>query len=126
MLEPTTLAIEATKIVFKVLDNVTEGGLQEVGKQILNYLQEKLRLNFQLEQGKQDTALLQTIILDKVLEDNQFKNDLEQLVLRFEKLENTNNSAKVLQNNQYGSNISADNIINPQFINNPQIFRKRK
>ncbi|BAZ88138.1 hypothetical protein [Dolichospermum compactum] len=124
MLEPTTLAIEATKIVFKVLDNVTEGGLQEVGKQILNYLQEKLRLNFQLEQGKQDTALLQTIILDKVLEDNQFKNDLEQLVLRFEKLENTNNSAKVLQNNQYGSNISADNIINPQFINNPQIFRK--
>jgi hypothetical protein len=77
-----------------------------------------------LEQGKQDTTLLQTIILDKVLEDNQFKNDLEQLVLRFEKLENTNNSAKVLQNNQYGSNISADNIINPQFINNPQIFRK--
>jgi hypothetical protein len=105
MLEPTTLAIEATKIVFKVLDNVTEGGLQEVGKQILNYLQEKLGLNFQLEQGKQDTTLLQTIILDKVLE-------------------NTNNSAKVLQNNQYGSNISADNIINPQFINNPQIFRK--
>jgi hypothetical protein len=87
-------------------------------------LQEKLGLNFQLEQGKQDTTLLQTIILDKVLEDNQFKNDLEQLVLRFEKLENTNNSAKVLQNNQYGSNISADNIINPQFINNPQIFRK--
>ncbi|XHR83468.1 MAG: hypothetical protein ACFKPT_03595 [Gloeotrichia echinulata GP01] len=106
MLE-TQLAAETAKIVFYALDKVTGGALEEVGVQILQYLKSQFKETLKLDQVKKDPDLLKTTILEKAIEDQNFKSDLEQLVVKFQKLEN--NSAKVIQNTQSGVNINAEN-----------------
>jgi hypothetical protein len=117
MLE-TQLAAEAVKIVLDVLDKVTGGALEEVGVQVLQYLKAKLQGTLKLDQAKKDPTILQTAILNKALEDKNFKSELENLVVKFQKLENT--TAKVIQSTHSGVNISADNskVIGQQFFRN--------
>lgn len=117
MLE-TQLAAETVKIVLQVLDKVTGGALEEAGVQILQYLKSRLQGVFRLDQAKQNPEQLKTVILDKVIDDEIFRNELEQLVIKFQKLEST--TAKVIQNTQSGVNINADNstVIGQQFFRN--------
>ncbi|MEP0754294.1 hypothetical protein NDA03_18915 [Trichocoleus sp. Lan] len=106
MLE-TELAAATVKILLGVLDKVTGGALEEVGTQILQYLQSKLQGNLRLDKVKEEPSLLKATVLDKALNDKTFKNELEQLVFKFQKLEN--NTAKVNQTTQSGVNINAEN-----------------
>ncbi|NMG19399.1 hypothetical protein [Brasilonema bromeliae] len=115
MLE-TALATETVKIVLNVLDKVTGGALEEVGVQILQYLKAKFHGTLKLDQVQKDPDLLKTAILEKAIEDQNFKSDLEQLIVKFQKLES--NSAKVIQNTQSGVNINADKstVVGQQFF----------
>jgi hypothetical protein len=90
-----------------VLNKVTDGALNEVGVQILQYLITKFQGNFQLDKVKEDPGILEVTVLDKALKDQNFKNELEQLVLKFKKIDNQ--TAKVIQNTQSGVNINAEN-----------------
>ncbi|MBD2099303.1 hypothetical protein [Leptolyngbya sp. FACHB-261] len=119
MLE-TELAVATVKIVLDVLDKVTGGALEEVGTQLLQYLKTKLQGTLKLDKVREDPALLRATVLDRALEDKRFKSDLEQLVLKFQKLES--NTAKTIQNNQSGVNINAENsnVVGQQFFRNQQ------
>lgn len=111
------LANATVNIVLYMLDKTTGGALEEVGVQILQYLKTQFQGTFKLDQVKKDPELLKAAILDKALENKNFKSDLEQLVINFQKIEN--NNANVIQNNNSGVNISANdsNVIG-------QIFRQ--
>jgi len=115
MLE-TQLATATAKIVIDVLDKVTGGALEEVGVQILQYLKAQFKGRLKLDQVNKDPDLLKARILEEAIEDQNFKSDLEQLVVKFQKMES--NSAKVTQNNQSGVNINADNsrVVGQQFF----------
>ncbi len=79
---------------------------------------------FNLDRAKENQELLKAAILDLITEDKSFRNNLEQLVLRFQKEEN--NTINVNQNAQDRSfnfnnltaetntNIAADTNISQQ------------
>jgi len=100
------LATVTTGIALYVLDKTTGGALEEVGVQILRLLKAKFQGKPIIEKAKEDPKLLEAAIITEASRDSNFRNNLETLVVKFQKIQNT--SAKVIQNTASGVNINSE------------------
>lgn len=116
----TELAQAASTAVIWVLDKTAGGGLQQVGIQIFEFLKRRFEGKLQLEQAKENPELLNALIITEASSDNEFKESLEQLVIRFEQVQQQS-GAKVIQNTTEGVNMNVDhnqgNMVGQQYNN---------
>ena len=118
MLE-TQLAATTVSIVLDILNKMSDGAVGEAGSQLLRFLEQNLQGIFKTDKAKEDPELLEAAILDTATENRDFKNNLEQFVLKYQKEEQN----QVIQNNQYGANINQ--AYNSTFIAQQNIDQNR-
>ncbi|MGB7060571.1 MAG: hypothetical protein WBD58_22910 [Geitlerinemataceae cyanobacterium] len=112
------IAEKACELTYKALNHITEGGLEALGAEILQFLKKRLSIPVSLNQAQDSPEQLQAAILAQFRDDQSFKNDLEKIVLKYQKIEQTNSN--VFQNTESGVNINAPNskVVGQQFFRN--------
>ncbi|MDB9315262.1 hypothetical protein PN462_19260 [Spirulina sp. CS-785/01] len=104
MLEAATLAKEAVQITLKVVNGITDGALQDIGSQIVQYLQVNIGGIFQLEQAQQNPEQLEATILSYTASDEELRKELNNLVEQYKQLEEKMGNPKIFQYAPSGTN----------------------
>lgn len=113
------LAIElATAAAKIILTGVKDGAVNEAGSQLFELVKRKLQGVFELDTAQENPPQLEAVILDAVSEDRTFRENLEQLVLSYQKQEQN----QIIQNNKYGPNIN--NAHNNTFIGQQNVDKR--
>lgn len=118
-MELTVLALQAANIATWAIDKASGGALERAGADILDFLKNKFQNKLQI--GRTSPELIQAAILSKAKQDEQFKNELEDLVKQFHQIRGasvsnqaTNSGVNVNFNNSSGVSVN-------QQIGNQQI-----
>jgi hypothetical protein len=102
------IAVIATTAAISAANQIGGGALEEVGAQILKFLQSWFKDKLSIEQAKEQPEILQATIIAEASKDNEFKDALEKLVAKFQEIEN--NQREINQNASSGSaNINVAN-----------------
>lgn len=102
------IAAIATTAVISVVNQTLGGALQEVGTQIVQFLQSRFNDTLTIEQAKKEPNDLKAAIVSEANKDPGFKDALEKLVINYEGLQKS--QAQVNQNAIAGSvNINVPN-----------------
>ena len=119
-MEPSLLAAQAVKIALYTIDNITGGALEQAGANILSLLTKRFRGRVKVE--KSESELLEAAIVSEASLDKKFKEELEELVGNYSKIEN---SSQVSMNTESGVNMHVQNnsgsVVGQQI--GTQIFR---
>lgn len=102
----SVLAVQAVNITLYVLDKATGGALEKAGADVLEFLKARFRGRLNLEQAREEAKLLEAAIVSEAQQDSKFQEDLENLISRFQQVQNISN---VSQNTQSGVNVNVGN-----------------
>ncbi len=112
----SVLAVQAVNIALYAIDKATGGALEKAGADVLEFLKVKFQGRLQVERVKEEPKLLEAAIVSEGELDKKFKEDLEQLVTRYQQIQNNLN---VSQNTESGVNLNVNN--NPGTVIGQQI-----
>ncbi|MGB3642148.1 MAG: hypothetical protein WBA39_31900 [Rivularia sp. (in: cyanobacteria)] len=104
----TELAQAASAAVIWILDKTAGGALQQVGVKIFEFLKIRFKGKLELEQAKENPELLNALIITEAVTDNEFKESLEQLVIKFEQVKQQ--SSAEVQNTAEDVKIRIENV----------------
>lgn len=105
-MELSQLAALTVSAVISVLNQTTGGALQEVGSQIVHFLQSRFKDRVNLQEAQNQPQLIEEAIIQESIADAQFQNTLEELIANFNAIKNQQSA--FTQNNFSGTfNINA-------------------
>ena len=121
MMEPTQLASAAVQIARYIADGTVGGVLEEIGGGIVRFLMARLGGRFGKEQVQQNPRQVEEDILQALLNDSEFRRELEQLVAQYEQAQrnmqnNQQTGTTVNQNVKSGVAINTNNNQGNQFF----------
>jgi hypothetical protein len=103
-MELSQLAALTVSAVISVLNQTTGGALQEVGSQIVQFLQSRFKDRVNIQEAQEQTQLIEQAIIDESSADVQFKNTLEELLTKFNSIKNIQAGSN--QNNFGNGNVN--------------------
>ena len=120
-LSESALATAAVLVIRSVMSNMANGASEEVGAKLINFLQSRLQVVLKPQQVKQEQKQLEGVILNRARIDNEFKNELEQLVNEFQKSLSSEanyeqSDININQQNISGPAIGINNNVGSQFF----------
>ncbi len=119
----SVLASLAVEIVIKAINTATDGALEKVGADLLDFLKTRFQDRLQIEEAREEPKILEAAILSEAKSDKTFRKDLERLVTQYQHIQKTSN---VSQNTESGVNLNVDSntgTVIGQQIRQQQFFR---
>ncbi|MCT7979465.1 hypothetical protein [Laspinema olomoucense] len=104
-MELSQLATLTVSAVISVLNQTTGGALQEVGSQIVQFLQSRFKDRMNIQEVQEQPKIIQQAIISESLADAQFRTALEDLITKFNSIKNQ--QPGYTQNNFGNLNINA-------------------